>query len=275
MTFILESTLFILMGLQFPGVLEALDDESPVTLLVSATFVALAVILARLVFQLSAMRLEGIWATRRGVDHLRLSAPEELVVGWSGMRGAVSLAAALAVPLTIDSGAAFPHRDEMIFLTLTTIGATLILQGLTLPLLIRRLDVEDEAVGGLREQAQARFRSVEAALSRISELSYDPDTDRDAVERARDMYAARAQQLTAACRDGVPDTDGSDAALRRLRLDLLQVERSALIELRDTGRVKFGTFRQIEEDLDIEQQRLLRAAPVERPVPGPPAGVPD
>jgi hypothetical protein len=89
------------------------------------------------------------------------------------------------------------------------------------------------------------------------------------------MYAARAQQLTAACRDGVPDTDGSDAALRRLRLDLLQVERSALIELRDTGRVKFGTFRQIEEDLDIEQQRLLRAAPVERPVPGPPAGVPD
>jgi CPA1 family monovalent cation:H+ antiporter len=220
------------------------------------------------------MRVEGMWEARRGTHHLRLSDAEDLVVGWSGMRGAVSLAAALAVPLTTDAGAPFPQRDEMIFLTLTTIGATLILQGLTLPRLIRRLDVEDEAVGGLREQAQARFRSVEAALARISELSFDPDVNRDAVERARDMYTERAQQLTAACRDGMPDTDGSDAELRRLRLDLLAVERSALIELRDSGRVKLGTFQRLQEDLDIEQQRLLRSAPVDRQAASPPAAVP-
>jgi CPA1 family monovalent cation:H+ antiporter len=220
------------------------------------------------------MRVEGMWEARRGTHHLRLSDAEDLVVGWSGMRGAVSLAAALAVPLTTDAGAPFPQRDQMIFLTLTTIGATLILQGLTLPRLIRRLDVEDEAVGGLREQAQARFRSVEAALARISELSFDPDANRDAVERgARHVHGARAT-----AHRGLPRRHAGHRRLRRRAAAVAAgpagVERSALIELRDSGRVKLGTFQRLQEDLDIEQQRLLRSAPVDRPAASPPAAVP-
>ena len=250
-TFVLESLLFILIGLQFPNALAELEDQTVGSLLLAVGGVTVAVIAIRMVFALAVVRLP---------------AGERAVVGWAGMRGAVSLAAALAVP------ADAPGQAAILFLTLTTIGITLILQGLTLPVLIARLGITEEA-GGAREKALARFRTTEAALGRIADLSFERDDDiaDTTVERAREMYTERVRQLTGDCREGVPGRSESDqAAWTRLRRQLLRVERSALLELRDEGRITLAALREVEQDLDLEEARLSRT-----PAPRPPAPAPE
>ncbi len=107
------------------------------------------------------------------------------VVAWCSMRGAVALAAALAIPLTVEGGAPFPDRDLLVFLTYAVILATLVLQGLTLPVLIRRLGVEDDGLDD-REELGARMRAAEAALARVEELAGEDWVHADTIERTRE-----------------------------------------------------------------------------------------
>jgi Na+/H+ antiporter len=244
-TFILEGLLFILIGLQFPAALDRLGSESIGTLVLAAVAVSVAVIATRMAFALATVPLP-----------LR----ERAVVGWAGMRGAVSLAAALGV------GVALPGQAAIVFLTLTTIGITLILQGLTLPLLIARLGIEPPG-STAGEKARVRFRTTEAALGHIADLSFDHDDDiMDAtVERAREMYTERVRQLTGDCREGVPTLSDHDRqSWTKMRRHLLAVERRALLDLRDEGRVSLEVLRDVERDLDLEEERLSRV-PATRP----------
>ncbi|HEX8104802.1 MAG TPA: Na+/H+ antiporter [Solirubrobacteraceae bacterium] len=244
LTFVLESLLFVLIGLQFPGTLDRLGGEATGTLIAAALGIALAATVVRMAFALTAVPLP---------------VKERAVVGWAGMRGAVSLAAALAVPVEA------PGQPLILFLTLTTIGITLVAQGLTLPYLIRVLRLEEEAPG-MREKALARFRTTEAALAQIADLSFAEDSaPAQAVERAREMYTERARQLTGDCREGVPPRSQADvAAWTKLRKHLLGIERAALIELRDEGRISLTVVREVERDLDLEEERLMRTAPPRR-----------
>ena len=261
LTFVLESVLFILIGLQVPDVLAALSGEPAGRLALVATLMVVVVVAVRLAFQFTVGGLEERWDRYRGRADA-LGWRERAVVGWSGMRGAVSLAAALSLPLETAAGTPFPGRDLILFLTLAVIGATLLVQGLTLPLLVSRLGVEEEETASGRDKALTRFRTVEAALERIADLSFEDDRRSPTVERAREMYAIRAQQLSGACRTGVPDSDTADVATwTRLRRELLGVERSALLDLRDEGKVTVGVVREVERDLDLEEERLSRAAP--------------
>jgi CPA1 family monovalent cation:H+ antiporter len=178
------------------------------------------------------------------------------------MRGAVSLGAALAVPLTTDAGAALPGRDAVLVLTMAVIGVTLILQGLTLPWLVRRLDCRETTVATERRVAMARFRTVEAALARITELGHDDDVPDDVIERARTMYANRARQLAGLCRAGVPvDEAGHEDVWRRVRRELLDVERMALLELRNMGELAVSIVNEVEHELDLEAARLAPPRP--------------
>ena len=271
LTFVLESILFLLVGLEVPGVLEALEGEPVAGLLGAALAVSLAVVVIRLAFVMGTGALES--ACERRASRPGLDWRERAVVGWSGMRGAISLAAALAVPLQTSSGAPFPGRDLLLFLVLAVIGVTLVVQGLTLPALIRRLGVE-ETRSSARGRAMARFRTVEAALDRIADLSFETEAPSRELERAREMYAVRAQQLAGQCRTGVSEGEESDVgAWTTLRRQLLDVERAALLELRDEGRVRTVVIREVERDLDLEEERLNRAeVPTAGPGP-PPAGV--
>ena len=267
--FVLESLLFILIGLQAPVVLSALADQPVGELLMAAAAVSATVIVVRLLFVLGAGALESAWDARR--ERRSFSARERAVVGWSGMRGAVSLAAALAIPLETQAGAPFPGRELVLFLALAVIGVTLALQGLTLPALVRRLGVQ-ETRSSARGKAVARFRTVEAALERVTDLSFDSDVPSQVLERAREMYALRAQQLAGECRTGMPEGPESDvAAWTRLRRHLLAVERAALLDLRREGRVGMGVMREVERDLDLEEERLNRAVPLDA-APPPAAG---
>jgi CPA1 family monovalent cation:H+ antiporter len=252
-TFLLESLLFILVGLQFPEVIDRLGERSTGELLVAGLVLSGVVIAVRLLHQFTVLELDERLGHRTPI-----SARERLVVGWAGMRGAISLAVALAIPLTTDAGAPFPERDAIIFLTLCVIVVTLVGQGLTLPALVRRLPVEGE-VPDDRRRARTRFRTIEAALEHIGGLSPSRDgVDEATIERARSLYAQRANQLAGECRDGVPLPESDTGAWLRLRLDLLATERDRLAQLRNEGRITTPMMNAVQEDLDLEASRLQR-----------------
>jgi CPA1 family monovalent cation:H+ antiporter len=171
------------------------------------------------------------------------------------MRGAVSLAAALALPLTTDAGTAFPERDLIIFLTFEVILITLVGQGLTLGPLIRRLGVEDDG-SEEREELDARVRVADAALARIEEVAAEDWVRDDTAERVRGMYQYRRNRFGAlAGGDGAHYEERTDA-YRQLMYDLFDVQREALIVLRNEGAISDEVRRRIERELDLEETRL-------------------
>jgi CPA1 family monovalent cation:H+ antiporter len=173
------------------------------------------------------------------------------------MRGVISLAAALALPLSIDGGAApFPGRDLILFLTFCVILATLVVQGLTLPLLIRALGLEDDG-SQEREEIKGRIKVADAAIARIDELVREDWVREDTVERMRGLYDYRRSRFAARF-DG-EDEDGLEersAAFQRLLRELLRAQRTTLIQLRNEGRISDEVMHRIERDLDLEESRL-------------------
>jgi CPA1 family monovalent cation:H+ antiporter len=174
------------------------------------------------------------------------------------MRGAVTLAAALAIPLQTDSGAPFPHRDLIIFLAFSVILVTLLLQGLTLPGLIKMLALEDDGKAE-REETKARLRAAEAAIARIDELQTEEWVREDTADRLRTLYQYRLRRFTSRFKD--PDGDGAaiqerSEAYQRLLRAVLDAQRDRLLELRAEGVIDDAVLRSIERDLDLEDARL-------------------
>jgi len=178
------------------------------------------------------------------------------VISWSGMRGAVSLAAALAIPLATHAGDPFPQRNLIIFLTFAVILVTLVLQGLTLPPLIRVLDLDDGGIGE-KEEAKARIRAAEAALERLDELVEEDWVRADTAERARGLYNFRQERFRSRFD---PQADGAAEArsqdYQRLRRELLDAEREAVTQLRREGVIGDDVMRRVVRDLDLEDARL-------------------
>jgi CPA1 family monovalent cation:H+ antiporter len=172
------------------------------------------------------------------------------------MRGAVSLAAALAVPLTTKAHAPFDQRDLIIFLTFCVILGTLVVQGLTLPSLIRVLRVEDDG-SAERESSKARIRAAEAALARLEAIVDEGGIREDTAERLRGLYQFRRDRFASRFDDGA---DGSveerSQNYQRVRRELLEAERSAIVGLRREGVIDDAVMRRLERDLDLEDSRL-------------------
>ena len=188
-----------------------------------------------------------------------------LLVAWTGMRGAVSLAAALALPLLVDDGGAFPQRDLIIFCAFSVILVTLLLQGLTLPPLIKWLGVDDYDEELEQEEVSARLAAVDAAMARLDELLGEEWVLDDTVDRVRGAYAYRQRRFTALSRDGEfdggIDGDGIDyetrsVAYQRLVREVIEAQRSTVIDLRDSGEINDDVLRRIERELDLEDSRL-------------------
>ncbi|MEA2411187.1 MAG: monovalent cation/hydrogen antiporter [Thermoleophilaceae bacterium] len=254
--FFLNSFLFVLIGLQLPAILDALSGRSPGELALYGAAVSGVVILTRVV---SAPFVA--WVPRYLFRRIREHDPyppwqQVALVAWSGMRGAVSLAAALALPLTTHAGTPFPERDLIVFLTFTVILSTLLLQGLTLPLLIRRLDVHDDHE--VRSESKARLKAAKAALRRLEELRDEDWTRDETVDRMRGMYEYRTRRFRARF-DGGEDSEEYEArseAYQRALREVLQAQRDTIVELRDAGAISSETMHRIERDIDLEDSRL-------------------
>jgi monovalent cation/hydrogen antiporter len=255
-TFVVNALLFALVGLQLRHILDSLSGRSTGELLWFAVAVSLTVIVVRFVWIYPFVFGPWVWISRLSE---RTTAPpwqRPFIVGWSGMRGAVSLAAALAVPLTIDSGADFPDRNLIIFLAFAVIVATLVLQGLTLPLLIRALGIEEDD-GDANEEAKARIHAADAAIRRLEELADEDWVRPETAERLRGAMGFRRNRFAARFAE---DDDGAieeqSVAYQRLMREVLDAERAAVVELRREGRINDDVMRRVTRDLDLEEARL-------------------
>jgi Na+/H+ antiporter len=249
-TYLLNALLFVLIGLQLPVVVDALGGLSAATLAAYAALVSLTVIALRFAWVFAVLHAPK-WIARR-MSNWRGA----VFLSWAGMRGAVSLAAALALPLQTDAGTPFPGRDLILFLTFSVILVTLVGQGLTLPLVIRVLGIEDDGLDD-RQDAKARIHAAEAALARLEELVSEEWVREDTAERVRGAYTFRTSRFRARLDDG---DDGSIESrsqdYQRLRRELLDAERAALVELRRTGVIGNDVWLRVGRDLDLEDQRL-------------------
>jgi Na+/H+ antiporter len=249
LTFLLESILFLLIGLQLPHITPGVSVATP---LAYAAAVILTLIAVRMAWMFTIPLLLRL--ARRG-GPLQTTA-ELTVLGWSGMRGGVSLAAALAVPITA-AGHAFPDRSNVVFIAYIAIAATLVIPGLTLSPLIRRLGLgEDEAVA--RDEARARLVLAHAALRHIEELADLGRIAEPTADTARLTYEQRINRLAPQVDGDAADGDEAATArqLRELRRDLISVERGRLADLRRRGEVSAESMRRIEHELDLEDSRL-------------------
>ena len=243
LTFLLNAILFLLVGLQLPSVLDNLSGRTTGELVLWGALVSAVVIGVRMLWIIIVMG-------RRHAPNA-----ERLAVGWAGMRGSVSLAAALAIPITTDAGAPFPDRDLIVFLAFVVIFVTLVGQGLTLAPLIERLRLMDDGEEE-REERAARQRIAEAGLGRIDELGEPDWISPESVQRARNVLDYRARRFGALV-DG--DGDGFEErtdAWRRLMYDLYDAQREELVQLRNRGEISDEIRRKIERDLDLEESRL-------------------
>jgi len=258
LVFLFNGFLFILVGMQFPRILGVLSRVPISELIGEALLISAVCILVRLVWIFPTTYLPRLLSRR-----LRERDPSPpwqypAILGWTGIRGALSLAAALAIPLTVHNGAPFPARDRIIFLTFGVILVTLVLQGLTLPALISRLGVKDDD-SAEREENEARLRATEAALERLEALAGEEWAPPEAIDDLRRHYTRRLHRLRARS-DGRPD--GRHEALLqqsgRLQQELLDAEHNTVIALRDQGVINDQVLHEIERDLDLERGRWER-----------------
>ncbi len=257
--FLLNGFVFILIGLQLPEVVSALSGHSiPVQRLVwYALLISLAVIVIRILWVFPATYLPRL-VFKKVCRHDPYPPWRHVtIVAWTGMRGVVSLAAALALPLTLrDSTTPFPGRDLILFLTFVVILATLVLQGLSLPPLIRWLGIQDDR-SMEREEREARLKANQAALTRLNEIAQrDPAKD-DALQRLRVEYEDHIRQVEGA----EPESAGTPLRLfsseyERLSHEALQIERVTIIKLRNQDVISDEVLRRIQRDIDLAEARL-------------------
>jgi monovalent cation/hydrogen antiporter len=178
------------------------------------------------------------------------------LVSWAGLRGAVSLAAALAIPLETDAGGPFPAREVIIFLAFCVILFTLVVQGLSLPLVIRLLGIEDDDLEA-REEAKARLKAAKAALSRLEELAEEDWTRDDTIERTRGLYRFRSERFADRL-DGREESSVEEQSqqYQRLRREPLGAERDAVLELRRAGVISDDVMNRVLRDIALEDVRL-------------------
>ena len=238
----LEITLFVLLGLQLPDIVDTLNASSSGVseLLWPAAAIAIASTLVRLAF---------VFAMRSDAGD---TAGERFAVGWSGMRGAVSLAAALAVPLSVEA------RPQIIFLTFVLILVTLVGQGLSLPFIVRALRLEEPRRWS-DEEAVARMEAAQSALDRIDEMEDEERASEAQLKRLRDLYRARFRMCQAVLGGEDPEVAAREQRIAdygELRRELIGIEREELLGLRRAGRLRNETMRQVERDLDLEEARI-------------------
>ncbi|BDD74742.1 Na+/H+ antiporter [Streptomyces violaceoruber] len=261
--FVLESAVFALIGLQLPVVLKGLGEYEGADAAWYALAVFLVVAVARFVWVYPATYLPRLSARVRAREG-ELSWKGPFVIGWAGMRGVVSLAIAFSIPLTVHGGEPFPERNLILFLTFTTVIGTLVVQGVSLPPLIRLLkfpahDVQAETLAEANAQAQA---------SRVAELRLDDlladernalpaplaDRLRMVLERRRNAVWERLGQVNPVTGETVDDT------YRRLSREMISAEREVFVRLRDGRYIDDEMLRTLLRRLDLEEAAAYREA---------------
>ena len=254
LTFVLNGLVFVLIGLQLPNVMSAIHGYSlPTLILYGAVFSGLVIALRVLWVFPGAFLAHWI---RTRLLHQNVKCPTLqgiVVVGWTGMRGVIALAAAIALPQTLADGSPFPQRNLIVFLAFSVILATLVLQGLTLPWVVRVLGVAEPDAPNLEEEA-ARRQMLEAALGYLAESRENDEAEFEAVyEDLNGHYRQKLAVLTAKADAEAATSSQYHRRLSHIARDLLRVERETAVRLRDQGDIDDEVLRQLEHELDLRE----------------------
>jgi CPA1 family monovalent cation:H+ antiporter len=261
-TYLVEGAIFLLTGLQARVVLDALQEMQWSQLLFYGVAISLVAIIVRFIWVFPATYLPR-WLFPR----FRQSDPAPrwqypFIISFTGIRGVVSLAAALSIPLVIAIDQPFPERSLILFLTFSVIVVTLVLQGPTLPWLVRALGLVDSGSEERRQQleleAEARVAAARAAFDRLQQLSTTGEMTGDQVRQLSASQLERVNQL-----ERRRDRDGAGgvvaARLDRAELALVQAEREHINGLLRSGRINDEIRRKIERDLDLREEAIRRS----------------
>jgi CPA1 family monovalent cation:H+ antiporter len=254
--FILNGILFMLIGLQLPQVIHALSPESAMTVAKLAILILFVIVLIRFVWMFGANYLLRLF---NRVFHHRTPPlwRHTAFIAWTGMRGADSLAGALAIPFVLPNGAPFPGRDLILLLTFCVIFGTLVVQGFTLKPLIHWLKIVDDHVPE-KEERMARLKANEAALARIEEMGSSSQARPENVERLRSEYADRIRQLSKDTSHGETIRRLFSRDFEELAREALDTERDTVIALRNDEAIDDEVLRRIQRDIDLAEARLQR-----------------
>jgi monovalent cation/hydrogen antiporter len=251
LVFLLNSLVFILIGLQLSGILDRLTGQSALELLWYGVLISVVAIAVRFLWIYPASYLRQILFPVRSRNETPLTEPELFIMSWCGMRGIVSLAAALALPYAINEGAPFPQRDLIVFLTFFVIAVTLVVQGLSLGPLIRVLKVGADWSAD-EELQRAKLALGKAAIAAIDSQAVEGKISQEVADRIRAEFA---EKITLWFPGGGLIEHGADPA-KRLRRAALAAERRELIRLWRDNQISDEVLHHIEEDLDYQESRL-------------------
>ncbi|MFI3119489.1 MAG: Na+/H+ antiporter [Methylococcaceae bacterium] len=255
LVFILNGVIFILIGLQLGPLREAIPSSQLSSLTVNGILVSATAIAVRLVWVPFAAWLPRCLSPSLRTRDPMPSWPNLFILGWSGMRGVVSLAAALALPLTTATSTPFPFRAEIILIAFMVILVTLVVQGLSLPLLIHRLDLSDDT-SIEHEERLARERAATAALELLDAVTNEDWPVPDHIEQLRIHYGRRLQRNVDVEAANTECTKVVTEAFRRLRHETLTAERLTVISLRNNGVISDEILHRLEYELDVEALRI-------------------
>ncbi len=247
--FLFNNALFLLVGLQLRRIIGGLGDISLGQATIYAATIALTFIVTRIIWAFAATFGPRVLGSKARKDDPFPSWKPVFVVAWTGMRGAISLAGALALPFVLMSGEPFPQRNLIIFITFFAILATLVVQGLTLPPLIRLLHLKSDGETE-REEQNARHALARAALVRVEQMQSEACAPAPVLEHFQKFYNYRTQNL---------DSDADETeylSKQQVSLELLNAQRRELAQLRKRGELHEDAVRRIQNDLDLEEQRL-------------------
>lgn len=257
--YLLNGAVFILIGLQFPAIMEGLDHIPFWQLILAAAAVSLVVIAVRFLWIFPMAGLERRLLRKPSVGDRALSRGALTVASWAGMRGVVSLAAALAIPLTTEAGAGFPDRHIILFLTFAVIFVTLVLQGLSLPWLVRRLGVE-ETDSEYQTEGQARITLLAELVDEIARLQRHAQTDgeRESLDFWKSHYSHRLEQMRQRIQTDRNRLAAASLRERQLFPQLMNHARRHLAQMRARGEISEDLRRRIEYDFDLDERRVQR-----------------
>jgi len=247
--YVLNGFSFLLMGLQLAPILETVKKYPPGQLLFWTATAAFAPILIRFAWSFILIPLHGLLKH----DH-EITWKHAFVFSWAGMRGVVSLAAALALPFTMHNGEPFPYRDLLVFLTVAVIGSTLILQGLTLPAIVKMVAFEPDEDNTGEEERQARLFLAREGVRRIDELAREKNVDLDDPE----LQKILSKHLNRVVTNISPEASNAaaDAMWMDIQKQAIHAQRQVLIAMRERNETDERIFRLLQNELDLEEVHL-------------------
>jgi CPA1 family monovalent cation:H+ antiporter len=251
LVFLLESSLFVLLGLDLRTVAGHLPSQYSVAWLTRAALAEIAMVIGiRMAWELLVSPLVALLPGRHST-YVRNPWRQRLVIGWGGMRGAISLAIALTLPLT-TAGRPFTQRPALVFIAGSVVLATLVGEGLTLAPLVRVLGL-GEGEARRRAEASARARVTQAGLARLDEMAAAGEVDEDTANVYRQLFELRLDRVRAV----LGDSEDGDAARAGsgLRLELVHAQRDKLADLYRAGKISDDIRRSISDTLDLEERR--------------------